>query len=1110
MDIDIGFMELLKLFGKLVAFKVEEKRNITNEYEIVDTKYGKVRGVYRKNTYEAFGEYISFEGIPYAKPPLGELRFRAPQPPESWDNVLDCLHYKSKPLQRDFIKRIVLGSEDCLYLNIYAKTLKSEKPLPVMVWVYGGGYQIGEASRELYGPDCFMQKDVILVTFAYRLGAFGFLSLNDPDLQIPGNAGIKDQVMALKWIKQNIEYFNGDPNNITVFGESAGAASTHLMTLTPQAKGLFQKAILQSGSALCHWTNTPPRDWAYRFACNIGYKGNNNDKEVYRFLAKKDGKRLIVRDTLMLSRQERFENFLFAFTPVVEPYISEDCITNRPFKELLPNAWGNEIPMIIGGNSFEGLFHYSTVLKTPYLINDLTDCVNLLPYDIISKHTPQELSTMALKLKQAYFGNKSPGFKETLHEYMDLMSYRTFWHALHRTIKARTVYASKAPTYSYIFDFDSSFFNHYRILSCGKSMRGVSHADDIFYLFYNVVTEKLLPTTAEYKCVERMINMWYNFALNSNPNCKEIQPVYWQPIDNDTDIQKPVKVLNISEEVEFKDLPMHSKLQLWDSFYTKVSLYYDLIVETTLGPVRGHKSIGVYGDDYYSFESIPFAEVPVGPLRFRPPQPKKSWTEVRDCTLKPNKPMQKNPFNNQVEGSEDCLYVNIYVKKLNSSKPLPVIIFLFGGAFEKGDPSRDLHGPDYFMMKDVIFVTIGYRLGSLGFISFKDPQLQIPGNTGLKDQLMALKWLNENIPRFNGDTENITLFGESAGSASAHYLMCCPLAKGLFHKAILMSGNILCPWAFNPLENLAYRLAKACGYEGPAEDEKQICEYLQKQPAEELIRPYIIHKEENLNDCFFNFGPCIETFKDDMCIIEKHPEELGKNAWGHELPVLMGGTSFEGLLMFPRVHLTPFILTELEDNPQHLLPLPLKSKYSLEVQKQLGAKIKNLHFGTKKAAMENVMNYCEYASHKVFWHPILRALKQRVLAGKAPTYLYRFDFDSPDFNHQRIKYCGKQMRGVAHVDDHSYLFYGNFSWKLSPETDEYKTIQRLIDIWSSFANNANPNCGHTKEGLGENCWQPVYSVDDIKCLNIGRELDMIDLPEMEKLKVWESIYMDES
>nr|AID61331.1 esterase [Calliphora stygia] len=573
MEMNVGVLELFKLLGKLVVYKIEEKRLATSEYEIITTIYGKVRGMQRRNAYDGYGNYYAFEGIPYAKPPLGDLRFRAPQPPEPWEDVKDCLYYKSKPVQKDFIKRITIGSEDCLYLNVYAKNLCSEKPLPVMVWIYGGGFQIGEASREIYSPDYFMQKDVILVTLAYRLGALGFLSLNDPDLQVPGNAGIKDQVMALKWIKQNIEYFNGDPNNITLFGESAGAGSTHLLMLTPQTKGLFHKAILQSGSALCNWVNTPPRDWGYKLACTIGYKGNNNDKEVYRFLAKQDGKKLACKDTVLLSRQERFENLLFAFAPVVEPYASDTCIANRPFKELMASAWSNEIPVIVGGTSYEGLFHYATVMKNHFMINELTDCVNLLPDDIIAKHSPEELKIMGSKLKLAYFGNKIPSVKETLFEYMDLMSYRTFWHGIFRFIKARSAYAKQAPTYSYVFDFDSDFFNHFRVLNCGKSMRGVSHGDDVSYLFYNVVAEKLLPTSGEFKCIQRMLGMWYNFALTSNPNCKEIEQVCWQPVGHDTDLQKPIKILNISDELEFKDIPFHRKLQLWNSFYTKESLY---------------------------------------------------------------------------------------------------------------------------------------------------------------------------------------------------------------------------------------------------------------------------------------------------------------------------------------------------------------------------------------------------------------------------------------------------------------------------------------------------------------------------------------------------------
>lgn len=379
--------------------------------------------------------------------------------------------------------------------------------------------------------------------------------------------------MALKWVQQNIASFNGDPNNVTLFGESAGAASTHYLMLTPQARGLFHKAILMSGSTLCPWASQPQKDWAFRLASLIGYKGNNNDREVYRYLAKQNASKLIMRDTTLLTKQERFDNILFAFSPTVEPYLTEQCISNRPFKDLLAEAWSNDIPLIIGANSSEGLFHYGTVIKSNYLINDLTDCVNLLPDDIRSKHTEPELKQMANTLKQAYFGTKTPSVKETLFEYLDLMTCKTFWHGVYRTILARSAYAKQAPTYCYVFDFDSPMFNHYRLLNCGRSIRGVCHADDISYTFYNVVAEKLLPTMPEYKCIQRMIGMWYNFALNSNPNCKEIQPVSWQPLANGTDLQEPIKILNISAEVEFKNLPLHNKLQLWNKFYTKESLY---------------------------------------------------------------------------------------------------------------------------------------------------------------------------------------------------------------------------------------------------------------------------------------------------------------------------------------------------------------------------------------------------------------------------------------------------------------------------------------------------------------------------------------------------------
>ncbi|XP_017494548.1 PREDICTED: esterase B1-like [Rhagoletis zephyria] len=138
------------------------------------------------------------------------------------------------------------------------------------------------------------------------------------------------------------------------------------------------------------------------------------------------------------------------------------------------------------------------------------------------------------------------------------------------------------------------------------------------------------------------------------------------------------------------------------------------IISTTHGKVKGQLREGIYGDTYYCFDGIPYAKPPLGELRFKSPQPAEPWLDVRDCTKCPPKCIQTNRYSGAVEGSEDCLYLNVYAKKLNSEKPLPVIVYLIGGRFTTGDASRTAWGPDYLMMTEVIFISIGFRLGALG------------------------------------------------------------------------------------------------------------------------------------------------------------------------------------------------------------------------------------------------------------------------------------------------------------------------------------------------------------------------------------------------------------
>lgn len=147
----------------------------------------------------------------------------------------------------------------------------------------------GSSRTDLYGPDYLLQKNVILVSFNYRLGAFGFLSLEDESLNIPGNAGLKDQAFALKWVKNNIANFGGDPDNITIFGESAGGCSVHYHLISEHSKGLFHRAIPMSGTALCKtWSAMQRRNWAGRLAKSLGWDGVGGEKEILEFLENAD------------------------------------------------------------------------------------------------------------------------------------------------------------------------------------------------------------------------------------------------------------------------------------------------------------------------------------------------------------------------------------------------------------------------------------------------------------------------------------------------------------------------------------------------------------------------------------------------------------------------------------------------------------------------------------------------------------------------------------------------------------------------------------------------------------------------------------------------------
>src|ERR1700722_6969428 len=219
----------------------------------VKTEQGKVHGKPINN-----GKVNAFLGLPYAAPPVGDLRWKAPEPPPKWKGDRVATNFGSHCAQGhvfdDMVFQDAAPSEDCLFLNVYAPAGSTDmSKLPVMFWIHGGGYSGGASSEPRHNGDFLPLKGVVLITINYRLGVFGFLAL--PELASEqhgssGNYGLMDMVAALAWVKKNIAAFGGDPNCVTIFGESAGSFAVSTLMAVPSAQGLFHRAIGESGGAL--------------------------------------------------------------------------------------------------------------------------------------------------------------------------------------------------------------------------------------------------------------------------------------------------------------------------------------------------------------------------------------------------------------------------------------------------------------------------------------------------------------------------------------------------------------------------------------------------------------------------------------------------------------------------------------------------------------------------------------------------------------------------------------------------------------------------------------------------------------------------------------------
>ncbi len=443
------------------------------------------------------GPVRAFLGIPYAAPPVGELRWKPPAPAAKWGGVRKAVNFGARcmqgPIYSDMVFRDPGPSEDCLNLNVWTPAPAESKKLPVMVWIYGGGFQAGSTSEPRQDGQFLAQRGVVVVSMNYRLGVFGFFAL--PELAAEsgrgsaGNYGLLDQAAALAWVHRNIAAFGGDPDNVTIFGESAGASSVSALMASPVVAGLFVKAIGESGSAFAK-TTSPMKTLAQREESDANFAkaslGSASVKELRAISAQKVLEAALKKDDAELR-----------FSPNVDGYFLPESVS-----AIFAAQKENKATLLAGWNRDEaGLNKNAPAEPTPE---------QRLRTDAEKEFPGKVEQFMRL------YGTASP--TEAKRSLNDFLTDNPRAWSMWKWLECAAV-EGKKPVYRYRFD---------RSLPSATDPAGLGayHSGEIEYVFGALDSKAGIPWTAEDRALsELMQKYWTNFARNGDPNSEGL-PVW--------------------------------------------------------------------------------------------------------------------------------------------------------------------------------------------------------------------------------------------------------------------------------------------------------------------------------------------------------------------------------------------------------------------------------------------------------------------------------------------------------------------------------------------------------------------------------------------------------
>ncbi|XP_066909382.1 juvenile hormone esterase [Halyomorpha halys] len=443
-------------------------------------------------------DYYGFTRIPYAKPPVGKLRFMISEKADKWTGVLDATKSTPSCYQMNIYAAgtPTLGEEDCLYLNIF--TPNTTGKYPVIFSIHGGGFNSGSVGY--FGTaKYFMDEDVVFVAPNYRLGTFGFLSLEDNVM--PGNMGLKDQALALEWVHNEISAFGGDPNMITVIGESAGGASSNLICEAPRTNGLIKGCVSQSGNGWAAWGILRPGE-SRRMALNLAKAiGCNETGDLLKCLQEKPielagNRSLVVDNTTRIPSP----------SPVLEPVNAPGAILTS-----WPTSANHNFPWIVGvcqddGMLFTGTYEYNLTSEQE------TDIfINTFNNTIIAQLELQNKPNEFLRVWERFFS-------KGLEPLRAIRNFFTEFLFLYPSLVALNKHPG--PTYFYVFNYTGGP----QMFVGDNEAIGVGHAAELAY-FFEFGEAPGWPKLADIELSKQLVKMWANFARNQTPNSQDV--VQW-------------------------------------------------------------------------------------------------------------------------------------------------------------------------------------------------------------------------------------------------------------------------------------------------------------------------------------------------------------------------------------------------------------------------------------------------------------------------------------------------------------------------------------------------------------------------------------------------------